>query len=126
LARGFSFSRPVGTGGEAVNRGEVYWVDFGGNAGMRPGVVLTRPAGLRFLTSATFGPMTTTTRNSPSWVNVGIKDGLPEDGAINLDSILTVELRHVKQLICQLSTTRMAQIDQAARFALALDSPPED
>jgi mRNA-degrading endonuclease toxin of MazEF toxin-antitoxin module len=62
----------------------------------------------------------------PSWVNVGIKEGLPEDGAINLDNILTVELRHVKQLICQLSTTRMAQIDQAARFALALDSPPED
>lgn len=59
-------------------------------------------------------------RNIPSYVRAGRRDGLPQESAIDLDDIQTVPLSRLEQLITALSAEKVAEIDVAIKFALAL------
>ncbi|MBE7517738.1 MAG: type II toxin-antitoxin system PemK/MazF family toxin [Thermoflexaceae bacterium] len=104
-----------------MNRGDVYWVELPGPWGRRPAVILTRQEGLSFLTSVTVGPITSTLRHAPTWVRLGIEDGLPHESSVNLDSIQTIRADRLGERVTRLSPERMRQVSRAARFALALD-----
>lgn len=106
-----------------VNRGDIYWIELPEPWGRRPAVVLTRQAGLAFLTSVTVAPITTTLRDVPTWVRIGPADGLSRESSINLDSIQTIRTDRLGEFITRLSPERMAMVGAAIQFALGLDDP---
>ncbi|HMO96342.1 MAG TPA: type II toxin-antitoxin system PemK/MazF family toxin [Tepidiformaceae bacterium] len=107
-----------------MNRGDVYWTDFGGRSGIRPAVVVTRDSALDLITAITVAPLTTRIRNVSSRVVVGEEDGLSDASAINLDSLQTVRIEAIGEFICHLSPERMEQVRRALIWALDLELPP--
>jgi mRNA interferase MazF len=103
-----------------VNRGEVYWCFFPRPDKRRPAIIFTRESALPFLDSLTVVPITSSIRRSPAYVRLGVEDGLFEDWAANLDGIQTVRRSALGEYIARLSTARMDEIAEAARFAFGL------
>jgi mRNA interferase MazF len=68
-------------------------------------------------TQVTVAPVTTRIRRIP--VEVGPADGLPKQGVVNLDSLVTIPKAHLKQCIGLLRPEKVQQIEAALRFALA-------
>jgi mRNA interferase MazF len=84
----------------------------------RPVVILTRDAALTFLNRATVAPITSTIRDIPSEVVLGVEDGMQAPCAVNLDHLVTVPRKALGRYVSQLSAARMAAICQALEFAL--------
>ncbi|MEO9254755.1 MAG: type II toxin-antitoxin system PemK/MazF family toxin [Tepidiformaceae bacterium] len=103
-----------------MNRGDVYWCCFPTPDQRRPVVILTRESALSFLEAITVVPITSSVRSSPTYVRLGLADGLFEECAANLDGIQTVRSTALGEYISRLSSTRMDQIAEAAMFAFAL------
>jgi mRNA interferase MazF len=103
-----------------LNRGEVYWCSLPEPDKRRPVVIVTRDSVVPLLERLTVVPITSTIRRTPSYVRLGLEDGLFEECAANLDGIQTVRKEVVGEYICRLSSARMDQIADAAIFAFAL------
>jgi mRNA interferase MazF len=102
-----------------VARNEIYWADLGPPAGRRPVCVLTRSAAIDALSAVTCAPITRTIRGIRSEVGVGPGQGLPEDGVITCDNIITVpKARLDRDPIGTLGVKKLAELDRALRFAL--------
>lgn len=56
----------------------------------RPVVVLTRDCALRYLSTATVAPITSTIRGVPSEVKLDVEDGMKGPCAVNLHNPVTV------------------------------------
>jgi mRNA interferase MazF len=102
-----------------VARGEIYWADLGPPAGRRPVCVLTRNAAINVLQAVTCAPITRTIRGIASEVEVGTESGLPEDGVISCDNLITIP----KDLLDPepagaLDMERRVALDRALRYAL--------
>jgi mRNA-degrading endonuclease toxin of MazEF toxin-antitoxin module len=54
-----------------MNRGDVWIIDFGGNIGMRPVVILTRQYVLPFLNKVTVAEITSKGKGYPTEIQVG-------------------------------------------------------
>jgi len=106
-----------------VNRGDLHWTDFGRRAGRRPAVILTRDEIIPFLESVVVAPVTRTIRGIDSEVAIGPGEGLDHDSVINCDSLVTMrKSRLASQPIGSLSEEKIASLDRALRFALAIRS----
>ncbi|MBI5157720.1 MAG: type II toxin-antitoxin system PemK/MazF family toxin [Acidimicrobiia bacterium] len=104
-----------------VARSEIYWADLGPPAGRRPVCVLTRTAAIDALSAVTCAPITRTIRGIRSEVDVGPGQGLPEDGVITCDNIITLPKTSLDRgPIGALSIKKQAELDQALRFALEI------
>lgn len=68
----------------------------------------------------TIAPIRRTTRETPSHVQVGPEDDVPSRSAIRLDNIQTIAIADLDRRIATLSPERMAEVDRAIKFALAL------
>ena len=68
----------------------------------------------------TIAPLTRTIRQIPSHVLAGPADGLPTVSAINLDDLQTIPIADLERRITTLSFEKMAEVDRAIKFALAL------
>lgn len=68
----------------------------------------------------TVAPVTRSARTTLSYVQVGRADGLPQESAVDLDDIQTVPMSRLERPITTLSPERMAEVDRAIKFALAL------
>jgi mRNA interferase MazF len=105
-----------------VKRGEVRWYTFATPNKRRPVLILTRNSALRFLTSITIAPVTSTIRDIPSEVLL-----TPEEDAVetlcvvNLDNLQTVQKAQVGSYLTTLSAQRMQEVEQALCFALGMD-----
>jgi mRNA-degrading endonuclease toxin of MazEF toxin-antitoxin module len=53
-------------------------------------------------------------------VRLGPEDGLRRQSVVNLDDIITVRRTTLARRITELSTAKMAEVDLAIKFALAL------
>ena len=102
-------------------RGEVWWVDLPLPIGRRPVVLLSRDSayGVRDLVIVT--PVSRRVRGIPAEVPLGREDGLPQDGAVNLDVINTVPKASLLRRITVLSIDKLAAVDAAIHFALGLE-----
>ncbi|MBU4312945.1 MAG: type II toxin-antitoxin system PemK/MazF family toxin [Candidatus Omnitrophica bacterium] len=103
-----------------MRKGEVWWADLPPPIGRRPVVLLSRNEACSFRTHITFASVSTTLRNLPVEVVLTKEDGLLKTSAVNLDSIYTFNKRCLKQKICLLKPEKIAQINSAVKFALAL------
>lgn len=102
-----------------VARGEIYWIDLGPPAGRRPVCVLTRDAAIDVLQAVTCAPITRTIRGIASEVEVGPECGLPENGVISCDNLLTVPKASLDpEPIGSLDLEQRIELDRALRFAL--------
>ncbi len=104
-----------------MKQGEIYWYPFAAPDKRRPVLILTRTSALRFLSSVTVAPITTTIRGIPTEVALGLQDGLANDCAVNLDNIQTIQKAKLGAFITTLSPEKMQRVRQALHFALGLD-----
>jgi mRNA interferase MazF len=93
-----------------MRKGEVRWYRFSKPDKRRPVVILTRDSGLEFLGEVTVAPITSTIRDIPSEVILGLEDGMPQDCAVNLDHIQTVSKGKVGPLITTLSSRKLQEV----------------
>jgi mRNA interferase MazF len=96
----------------------VRWYRFSKPDKGRPVVILTRTSALEFLGEVTIAPITSTIRDIPSEVVLGIEDGMPRDCAINLDHIQTVSRGRIGALIGTLSSRKLLEVRDSLLFAL--------
>ena len=104
-----------------MERGEVRWYTFSGPGKTRPVLILTRGSAIRFLNAVTVAPISTTIREVPSEVRLGVEDGLPRDSAANFYNLQTVPKARVGSWITTLSIERMVEVDRALLFALGVN-----
>ena len=81
--------------------------------------VLTRNAAIEVLSAVTCAPITRTIRAIRSEVGVGVEEGLPEEGVIACDNIVTLALGTLasRRVGC-LGPVKRAELDRALRYAL--------
>jgi mRNA interferase MazF len=103
-----------------MRRGEIRWYTFQAPDKRRPVVVLTRDSVIGYLGETTIAPVTTTIREIPSEVVLGVEDGMPRECAINCDHIQTVTKAKIGALVATLSQAKMRELGEAVRFALDL------
>src|SRR5712671_6809705 len=70
----------------------------------RPVVVLTRDSALRYLSTATVAPITSSIRGVPSEVRLDEEDGVKRPCAVNLHNAVTVSQQRLGRRIAHLST----------------------
>ena len=103
-----------------MKRGEIWWAHLPPPVGTRPVLLLSRDEAIAVRESVAVAPATTRRRGLKTEVFVSVREGMPKDCVINLDSIGTVERATLSQRICLLSSERMDQVHQAIKFALDL------
>lgn len=102
-----------------VARGDIVWADLGPPAGRRPVCVLTRDAAIDVLTAITCAPITRTMRGIRSEVEVGVDEGLPEDGVITCDNLITIPVDALDdEPVGRLDVEPRVRLDAALRYAL--------
>jgi mRNA interferase MazF len=102
-------------------RGEVWWCELA-EVGRRPVVVLSRDAAIPRLRRTLIGPCTTTIRGIPSEVLLEPgEDPVPQTSVVNLDSVESVSLGTLVELLGRLSDERMRQICKALDIAVACE-----
>jgi mRNA interferase MazF len=105
-----------------VERGEVWWAELPEPLGRRPVVLVSRPEAYQVRRSVAVVEVTTVTRGLATEVKLGRRDGVPRPCVANADGIHTIPLRRLMERVCKLKSERVEQIDNALRFALALDT----
>ena len=104
-----------------VARGDVrlYW--FAVPDKRRPVVVLTRDSAIRYLSTVTVAPVTSTIRGVPSEVLLDEEDGMKGRCAVNLHNAVTVSQQRLGRRLAQLGARRMREICSALRFSLGCE-----
>lgn len=103
-----------------MRRGELWWANLPAPAGRRPVLLLSRDDAYAVRSLVTVAPLSTTVRAIPVEVALGPADGLPKPCAINLDSLTTIPKVLLAQRIATLEPAKLAAVEKALRFALAL------
>lgn len=99
-----------------MRRGEVWWVELPDDE-PRPYVLLTRPEGIERLSKLVAAPTTRTIRGIVSEVEVGPRDGMPVESAINLDNIAVVPKEFLRGRIATLDEEKMHDVCRALNAA---------
>jgi mRNA interferase MazF len=100
-----------------MKRGEVRWYRVKAPDKRRPVVILTRDSALDYLDDVIVAPVTTTVRDIPTEVALGVEDGMPRPCAINLDHVQTVSKSRLGSVIATVPRTRMPELREALLFA---------
>ncbi len=103
-----------------MRRGDVYWVEFPEPVRRRPAVLVSRGEAYSVRTRLIVVPLTRTVRGIPTEVRVGPSDGLAKAGVANADEVVTVPKALLGKRITTLTVERLAELDEALRFALGL------
>jgi mRNA interferase MazF len=104
--------------GPERKRGQVWWARADKR---RPVLLLSRPEAYAVRRRVIAAEVTTTMRLNPATVPLSRRDGLPEPSIANCDNLVTANQDDLIEYITTLSHERMAEIDRALRFALALE-----
>jgi len=78
--------------------------------------VLTRDSALRYLSTATVAPITSTIRGVPSEVRLDQEDGMKAPCAMNLHNAVTVSQQRLGKRVAHLAPERMKEICGALHF----------
>lgn len=101
-----------------VARGEVRLYRFAAPDKQRPVVILTRDSAIRYLSTVTVAPVSSTIRGVPSEVVLDEGDGMKGRCAVNLHNAVTVSRQRLGRRLSQLGGRRMNEVCAALRFAL--------
>lgn len=103
-----------------MTRGEVWWADVPPPIGRRPVLLLSRNSAYVARASVTVAPITRTIYDIPVEVPLGPEDGFRKNCVANLDGIITIEKTCLDRNLTTLSPEKMALVEKAIKFALAL------
>lgn len=103
-----------------MKRGEIWWARLPLPAGRRPVVLVSRDSAYAVRASVTVVEVSTTIRGIPTEVPLGKRDGLPKRCVANTDSLVTIPKIWLDELVAPLHATKIAALDAALRFSLAL------
>ncbi|MFC2007318.1 type II toxin-antitoxin system PemK/MazF family toxin [Chloroflexota bacterium] len=105
-----------------VKRGEIYDVDWGGDAGLHPALIIQNDIGNQHSSATIVAYITHTVKNLPVLVN--FKDhesGLGHGGSVDLGRIMTIPKSMLKDKRGHLSSSKMPQVNQAIQASLGID-----
>ena len=102
-------------------RGDVRLYKFSAPDKRRPVVVLTRDSAIRYLSTVTVAPITSTIRGVPSEVVLSEEDGMKSRCVVNLHNAITVAQQRLGTRVAQLGQHRMNEVCAALRFSLGCD-----
>lgn len=112
---------------QEVRRGEIYWVDWSPGrgseqAGIRPALIIQNDLGNKFSTNTIVASVTTAIDRLYTFqVKVSPEEsGLPRLSIIDLASLETVDKGRLKDKCGELSSEKMAQVDEAIKVSLGL------
>lgn len=100
-----------------MKRGELWWAMIDKR---RPVVLISRDEAYDMRTLIVVAPVTTTVRGYSVELRLGRDDGLPIEGVVSGDWLATIKKDSIVERIGSLSQTRLVQLDDVLRFALAL------
>ena len=106
----------------ALTRGDVRLYRFAAPDKNRPVVILTRDSAIRYLSTVTVAPVTSTIRGVPSEVVLDEQDGMKSPCAVNLHNAVTISQQRLGRRVAHLDAHRMREICSALRFALGCDA----
>jgi len=104
-----------------IARGDIRLYRFAPPDKVRPVVVLTRDSALRYLSTATVAPITSTIRGVPSEVRLDEEDGMKAPCAVNLHHVVTVSQQRLGKRVAHLAPSRMKEVCGALRFSIGCD-----
>lgn len=99
-----------------MSRGEVFWAGHS-EQGSRPAVVMTRDEPIGALNEVFVVLATTTIRDLPTEVRLGLENGMPRECVLNLDHAYTVAKGFICDRITTLSAERMHSVCHALDVA---------
>ena len=103
-----------------MHKGEVWWANLPSPIGKRPVVLLSRDEAYFVRNAVTVAEVTSTIRNIPVEVNLGLEDGLPKKCVMNLDTIITIRKELLTEKITDLTPEKIDKVNKAIKFALDL------
>lgn len=101
-----------------MRRGEIWWAALDKR---RPVVLVSRDEAYAVRAMVIVAPVSTTVRGFAVEVKVGRSEGLPRSAVVNCDWLVTVPKVDLLERAGQLSSQKLALLDDALRFALGLD-----
>ncbi|HSN57613.1 MAG TPA: type II toxin-antitoxin system PemK/MazF family toxin [Candidatus Sulfomarinibacteraceae bacterium] len=104
-----------------VNRGDLWLYRFKGPDKQRPVVVLSRQSVIPLLGTVMVAPITSTIHGVPSEVVVGVRHGLKNDSAVNLDHVQTVAKAQLTRWLGRLDEQAMDDVCRALAVATGCD-----
>jgi mRNA interferase MazF len=106
---------------ERIDRGDIRLYQFALPDKKRPVLVLTRASAIRYLSTVTVAPVTSTIRGVPSEVALDETDGMKGPCAVNLHNAVTVSQGRLGKRVARLSDERLSEVCTALRFSLGCD-----
>lgn len=100
---------------------ELWWADLPEPIGRRPVLLLSRDQVYRILKRATVAEVSTTIRNIPVEVELGLDEGLTRASVANVDNIHAVAINRLTSKIGELSAERKWEVERALGFAFDID-----
>ena len=91
-------------------------------AGRRPVLLLSRDRVYVSRDFVTIAPASRTIRGLATEIVMTPDEGMPATSAINLDDIQTIDKIRIDEYILTLAPNKMAEVERAIHFALALSS----
>ena len=101
-----------------MKRGEVWWAKVDK---LRPVVLLSRNEAYDVRALVIVAPATTVVRGFSLEIKLGRSEGLPRDCVLNCDWLVTITKTDLVERAGALSAAKLRKLDEALRFALALD-----
>jgi mRNA interferase MazF len=88
--------------------------------GRWPVLLLSRDEAYQVREYIIVSPLTNRRRNLPTEVRLGPDDGLPQESVANLDVIITMPKRQIRELVTGLSPQKIRDVEAAVHFALGM------
>lgn len=108
-----------------MQRGEIWWADFPPPVHRHPVVVVSRDVSPEGGETVVVARITARIRETPAEVPLGAEDGLPKT-VINTELLSTIPKNDLVSRIACLSPRKLAQLDEALRYALDLPAADGD
>ncbi|HAJ77859.1 MAG TPA: PemK family transcriptional regulator [Clostridiales bacterium] len=108
-----------------IKRGEIYFADLSPvigseQGGIRPVLVIQNDIGNKYSPTVIAAAITSQLSKTklPTHIELEHTYGLPKDSVVLLEQIRTLDKRRLKEKICELSSLKMTEINQALLISL--------
>ena len=102
---------------QRVSRGEIWTYEFRKPDKLRPVLVLMRNATIEVSNTVLVAPVTSTIRDLPTEVQVGVEEGLKHPSAVKLDNMQSVDKTRLKRFVGSLGEQQMRKVCLALGIA---------
>lgn len=100
-----------------MSRGEIWTYEFGKPDKVRPVLVLMRNATIEVCSTVLVAPITSTIRDLPTEVVVGVEEGLKHPCAIKLDNLQCVDQSRIRRFVGSLNERQLNEVCRALAIA---------